>query len=78
MVNGWKVTAIIFILLFVVETLFLCYAFNLGTSVENNRVKCSNDICFNLKASSFTFDEYSNTCICRDENNKIIYQEVMP
>ena len=77
MVNGWKVTAWIFIILFVAETALICYAYNLGTDTQENRLKCSNEICFNIKAASFNYDEYSNTCSCNNENEEVIYQEIM-
>jgi hypothetical protein len=71
MVNGWKVTAIIFILLFIAETSFLIYALNLGIETEKNEYECAYNICGDYQ--SYNYDDYSDMCYCF-ENNEIVVE----
>jgi regulatory protein YycI of two-component signal transduction system YycFG len=75
--NTWKTIAVIFIILFILETLFLIYAYNLGTKTTNNEFKCSNEVCYNKNALSFDYDSNTNTCSCYDDNFDIFYQEIL-
>lgn len=59
-VNKWKITAIIFIILFVLETLFVGIVTNIGINEIKNEEKCSNDICYEYDAYQY----YENTCYC--------------
>ena len=45
MVNGWKVTAIIFISLFVVETLLFGWILNIGMEEVGKEDNCIREIC---------------------------------
>ena len=74
--NGWKITAIIFIVLFIAETVFIISAYNVGTESINNKLKCSNEICFNIEADAFIYDSDTKTCSCY-EGNDIVKQEVL-
>ena len=56
MVNGWKILAIICILLIIAETGLFCYIFNLGVSEINNEIKCSEEICFSKGADNYYYD----------------------
>jgi len=60
--TGWKIIAIIFIILFILETMFLIWAFNLGEQAEVNESKCVYSICDGFK--SYQYDQYSNMCYC--------------
>jgi regulatory protein YycI of two-component signal transduction system YycFG len=73
--NKWRTTAIVFIILFILETVFLAYCFNVGNETINNDVKCSNEVCFNKQATSYVYDDVNKLCKCY-EHEKIIYQEV--
>ena len=68
MVNGWKVTAIIFIILFVLETALLVWMFNLGTNSMQNENECAYDVCElgNTYPSyeTYSYDDYSGICSC--------------
>lgn len=77
MVDGWKVTAWIFIILFILENIFIYWGVQLVNEQENNEIKCSNEICYNIKAASFIYDETTKTCVCYDNNVVPIHQEVM-
>jgi len=72
--NGWKVTAIIFIILFIVETMFVYWAWTLGTDMIEQENTCSKNICSNYE--SFIYDEYGETCYCY-VGDELVYQEFL-
>ena len=73
--NGWKITAIIFICLFVLETAGFAFIIKIGTDVINNESKCSTDICYNIEgADSFIYED--PICYCY-KNGEIIYQKYL-
>lgn len=81
--NGWKLTAIIFIVLFVVETIFLVYAFNLGNSMIENENKCIVNVCgFDATtglsdiSDAFAYDEYNEICYCY-KDDVLVKQEYL-
>jgi len=75
-INKWKVTAIIFITLFLLETSLIMYSYNIGkTSIDNN-LKCSNEICFNVNAEAFVYDDTTQVCQCYI-GEEIIKREIM-
>ena len=74
MVNGWKVTAIILIVIVLLETSFIVYAYNIGTKEIDGRLKCSNVICYNMGSESFTYEQ--GICNCW-KGDKIIYKEII-
>ena len=68
MVNGWKVTAIIFIVLFILETAFIFWAVGLAnesTALEN---ECYYDICDlgnpNSRYDTWYVDTVDKVCSC--------------
>ena len=60
MVNGWKVTAIIFIILFVLVTTALVYLTYLGVGIVNRENECSINICDGYDA--FYYDDWERMC----------------
>jgi hypothetical protein len=76
MVNGWKVTAIIFIILFLLETISFIWIAQIGTDVINNENICSINVCGNNQYDSFYYDSIENICYCYT-NGEITYQEVL-
>ena len=74
MVNGWKVTAIVFIILFTLETGLLIWAWNMGTEMIDNEYECAYNICEDY--ASYNYDDYENMCSCF-ENNEVVSQEYM-
>jgi len=72
MVNGWKVIAIIFILLFLVETTAFIFVFYIGNQYVKQKETCNYNICLNYDA--FYFDSSTNICYCY-KNNEIAKQE---
>jgi len=75
MVN-WKAIAIIFIVLFVVETGIIFWAYNKGVGMSKNKIICSNEICTEVDADSFIYDDYMNVCSCY-KNNEVIKTKVL-
>jgi hypothetical protein len=76
MVDGWKVTAWIFIILFILENALMFWGATMVNEDENNKLKCSNEICYNLNSDAFKYDIYSKTCACYVDN-VVIHQEVL-
>jgi hypothetical protein len=70
--TGWKVIAIIFIILFILETSFLIFAFNLGTSIIENESECSINVCEDYL--SYYYDTYTNMCYCY-ENHEVVKEQ---
>ena len=67
--NGWKVTAIIFIVLFVLETIFLLYAYKIGTEAVTNEYNCAYVFC--SEYPSYSFDDYTGLCKCYENNREV-------
>ena len=66
MVNGWKITAIIFIIIFILETAFFIYSFNLGTEMIEKENECAYNVCNNY--DSYAYDDYAEICYCYNDN----------
>lgn len=60
--KAWKITAIIFIVLFVLETAFWTWAMFASIAEEETKYECYYDVC------SDTYDAYyeNNICTCYD------------
>lgn len=67
---SWKVVAIIFILLFVVETIGVIYVYKLGYNEIANENECMYNVCSDY--DSFYYS--SGMCYCY-KNNEIVKQE---
>ena len=76
MVNGWKVTAIIFILLFILQTALVVFFINLGMTMVENESECSVNICGDDKYDSYFYDDYEKICYCYTDG-EITHQEFM-
>ena len=76
-VNGWKITAIIFMVLFITETIGIIYLAKVGQESINNKIKCSNDVCPIVGATSFIYEDAIKTCYCYNEQAEVIKQEVL-
>jgi len=72
--NGWKITAIIFICLFVAETILFGWSINYALESIKKENKCIAEICFDYDA--YNFDETTNVCYCYI-NHEIKHQEVV-
>jgi hypothetical protein len=74
--NGWKITAFVFILLFLAESFLIVYSYNLAKDVNTNDIKCSNEVCFNIGSTSYIYDSYNKLCTCYT-NGESTYQEIL-
>lgn len=72
--NSWKVTAIIFIILFTLESLFLIYAWNIGTKAIEREYECGINICADYQ--SYWYDDVTLMCYCYDKG-EIAKQEYL-
>ena len=76
MVNGWKTTAWIFILLFLAETFLVLWMVQLGIDNIQKEEMCRIDICGNMEnVTSYWFEEYGDMCYCLDVNEEIIHEQ---
>ena len=73
-VNSWQVTAIIFITLFILETLFLGWMIVVGTQEINNENECAYEICYDYE--SYYYDTYTSVCACY-VNGEVVEQVVL-
>ena len=72
----WKVLAIVFMSLFVAETLLFGWAIVTGNQSINNEYECS-AICSNDDSyDAYQFDYYTDTCYCFTDE-KIEYTKYM-
>ena len=72
MANLWKTTAIIFIILFLIETIGVIFLFQLGMETIEKENECAYNIC--NEYDSYAFDSYNNMCYCY-ENHEIVYEQ---
>lgn len=75
--NGWKVVAWIFIILFILETVGLAFLIKLGMDTINEEKQCALNICQNNGYEAYLYDSTSKMCSCY-KNNEIAYQEILP
>lgn len=60
--NKWKTIGIVFIIISIIEFLFIVWAWNVGDEYIENRSNCMINICED--SDSFFYDEYSEICYC--------------
>lgn len=76
--NGWKITAIIFMVLFVLETVIVGWMIKGGTEMEGLETECAVNVCGNIKQStSYYFDWYSEICYCINQDSETIREKYM-
>jgi len=66
--NGWRVFAIALLIITILETLFICWAFVVGTNTIEKENTCSYNICENY--GSYVYDDYTGLCYCY-ENGEV-------
>ena len=74
MTNGWKVTAIVFIIISLLQFMLISWAWNVGTETIEKENECIINVCGNY--GSYYFDDYTNVCECYD-NGELVYQEYL-
>lgn len=63
---NWKTIAIIFITLFILETLTFVSLYSLGKDILEKEQYCSNDVCYDSKWVSYYYDYVDDFCYCYD------------
>ncbi len=71
--NGWKVTAIIFIILFTLQMSFMIWGVTLVLEEEKNTDECYYDICEDYINAYFEED----VCYCYNADNEVVKTELM-
>ena len=74
MVNGWKVAAIIFMVLFIAETVAFVYVMKLGVDSLEKESQCMYNVCH--EGQTYFFDYATSICYCFDDG-EITTQEYM-
>ncbi|KKK86218.1 hypothetical protein LCGC14_2765450 [marine sediment metagenome] len=74
MKNKWKTIAIIFIILFILETILFLYLIKLGIDVEKEEVICAIQIC--SEYDSYYYDSIKQVCSCYI-NGEVKYQKYL-
>ena len=72
--NGWKVTAIIFIILAILETAFIIFAYSLGQEMESKDNECQLNICKGYDA--YLYDDTEEICYCYQDNNVTYWEYI--
>jgi len=72
--NGWKVTAVIFIILFIIESLAVLWVWNLGTDLIEKENTCIVNVC--TDADTYYYDQLENICYCY-QNNELTKTEYL-
>jgi len=77
MANGWKITAIIFIILFVAETAFIGWGAYLVQHEEENRAECYYEICKDYNNADYNIYRKDNVCYCYTDDFEIAKSEYL-
>ncbi len=70
----WKTLAIIFIILFILETLFIIWVWDYGTNLVEKENECVYNICSNEEYDSYIYDDVESICYCY-KDGEIAFQE---
>ena len=75
--NGWKVTAIIFIVLFVLETFFFIWIMNLGFESIDQENQCIYNVCDSERDASFIYYDVEEVCECYNNFGELTHSEYL-
>ena len=70
----WKTIAIVFIILFVLETAFFMFIISEGSELVEKENECSINICGPDEYTAFWYDDYEGICYCYTGDD-ITYEE---
>lgn len=62
--KGWKITAIIFISLFIITTSIFSLLIGIGLHTLNQESECRTNICGSDQYDSFYYNDVENICYC--------------
>lgn len=71
--NTWKVLAIIFMILFILETAFVMWGVSIVNEEEEMKNRCYYEICEDYPEAFY----YENTCECFDMNEETYEYELI-
>ena len=69
MVNGWKITAIIFIVLFTLQCAFIIWGVTLAVDAEDKEADCSWNVCEDY--ASYRYYPYDKFCQCFEDGEVV-------
>lgn len=72
--SKWKVVAIIFILLFILETAFFIWTYMVGAEIIENGETCASEICNKEEYDSYYYNPTTSICYCY-KDSEIRYNE---
>ena len=72
----WKVLAIVFMSICLLQTLLITWAWTSGNEIINNEIECANVICFNDDYDSFFYEASTDICYCY-RYGEIVHSQVM-
>lgn len=75
--NGWKLTAIVFIVLFILETILFISIIVIGFSQIDKENQCIYNVCEDESYDSYTYDDVTSICECYT-NGELIKMEYLP
>ena len=76
--TGWKTLAIIFIVLFVLETLLFTWLYSWGTEILEKEDMCAYNVCGDdLEIIYYDYLDYEKLCECYDADMNVIKQEYL-
>lgn len=70
----WRTLAIVFIILFIVETLLFAISYKLGVKIIELENECI-EVCQDYPLYYLDTDIYA--CSCYNEDEKLVYQEIL-
>ena len=70
----WKVLAIVFISLFIIETILFAWIWNLGIKTIKQEDKCSTMCSTDERYGVYAYDSYSDICYCVTPEGEYILQ----
>ena len=71
MANGWKIFAIILLILLILETSIIGFLFYIGSNEIKKETTCSNLICAGDKYDAYFYDSYLSTCYCYKDDELV-------
>ncbi len=69
--NGWKVTAIVFIVLFILETIFFISIIGIGFSEIDKENQCVYNVCGDDEFDSYIYYDFEGICECYTQGELI-------
>lgn len=73
--KGWKILALIFIMLFIIETVLVVWVFSIGIKVIENENKCAAE-CY-IETGFYSYDSTDNSCFCINKQGQPVKNIIM-